>query len=376
MRKMRAGTRKLVGMTTALLALISMRAAAATPPERTLSIDAIELIAGRETAGKPEISVVHEGIEYRFATPENKAAFEKEPMKFAAADGGACGRMGPLASLGDARRYAVHDGRIYFFSSDGCRAGFLKEPESYIEVDDTMPFGSNDQVLKGRATLDKVVAWAGGAERLKAIASYRASAARTEKQGGKDWAVTNETVIVFPNSYFQKEAWNDSWFSTLSGSRGGAMGSSRGKEQIAASRTRAFDRAMARLPIALLKAHVDGSPKADCPGLVLIGDGEGELDGAPVEFVKVWLNGSGARLTVDRATGKLLALAFHGRDGTMKVGDSVRRFTNFATVDGVTLPTAYVVSFNGKDLANASGMIDTFEINPKVADGLFDVGPS
>lgn len=348
----------------------------ATPPERTLSVDAVELIAGRETAGKPEYVVVREGIEYQFATEENQATFEKEPAKFAVADGGACGRMGPLSGLGDARRYAVHAGRIYFFASDGCRAGFLKEPEQYIEVDDEVPFGSNDQVLKGRATLDKVVAWAGGAERLKAIMSYRESAARTEKQGGKDWAVTNETVIVFPNSYFQKEAWNDSWFSTLSGAQGGAMGSKRGKEPIAASRTRAFDRAMARLPIALLKAHVDGSPKADCPGLVLIGEGEGELDGAPVEFVKVWLNGSGARLTVDKATGKLLALAFHGRDGTMKVGDSVRRFTTFATVGGVTLPTAYLVSSNGKELAGASGKIDTFEINPKIADGLFDVGPS
>jgi len=361
--------RTLIALGAAMLAGASV----ATLPERTLGVDAVELIAGRETAGKPEFAVVHEGIEYRFATPENKAAFEKEPAKFEAADGGACGRMGPLSSLGDARRYAVHGGRIYFFSSDGCRAGFLKEPDSYIEVEDTMPFGSNDQVLQGRATLDKVVAWAGGAEKLKAISSYRASAARTEKQGGKDWAVTNETVIVFPNSYFQKEAWNESWFSTLSSSEGGAMGSSRGLERIASSRTRAFNRAMAHQPIVLLKAHVDGSPKADCPGLVVIGDGEGEEAGVPVEFVKVWLNGSGSRLAVEKSTGKLLALSFRGRDGTMKVGESSRRFTTYATVDGVTLPTAYTVKFNGKDLATAAGRLDTFTINPDVPPELFRV---
>jgi len=361
--------RTLIALSVAMMAGASV----ATLPERTLGVDAVELIAGRETAGKPEFAVLHEGIEYRFATPENMAAFEREPAKFEAADGGACGRMGPLASLGDARRYAVHGGRIYFFSSDGCRAGFLKEPDSYIEVDDTMPFGSNDQVLQGRGTLDKLVAWAGGAERLKAIPSYRSHAARTEKQGGKDWAVTNETVILFPNSYFQKEAWNDSWFSTLSGAEGGAMGSRRGLERIASSRTRAFNRAMARQPIVLLKAHVDGAPKADCPGLVVIGDGEGEVDGVPVEFVKVWLNGSGSRLAVEKNTGKLLALSFHGRDGTMKVGESFRRFTEYATVDGVTLPTAYSVTFDGKAAASSGGKVDSFEASGTVPPDMFRI---
>jgi YHS domain-containing protein len=363
--------RALLGVGVTVLGAMSF----ATPPERTLSVDAVELIAGRETAGKAEFVVVHEGIEYRFATPENKAAFEKEPAKFEAADGGACGRMGPLASLGDARRFAVHGGRVYFFSSDGCRAGFLKEPDSYIEVDDTMPFGGNDQVLKGRATLDKMVAWAGGAERLKAIPSYRSHAARTEKQGGKDWAVTNETVIVFPDSYFQKEAWNESWFSTVSSAEGGAMGSSRGLERIASSRTRAFKRAMAHQPIVLLKAHVDGSPKADCPGLVVIGDGEGEVDGLAVEFVKVWLNGSGSRLAVEKSSGKLLELSFHGRDGTMKVGDSARKFTTYATVDGITLPTVYTVRFNGKELASAAGKMDNFEVGETVPPDTFRIGP-
>ncbi len=355
------------------LVLSASLAAAVAPPERSLPVDPIELIAGRETPGKTELTVAREGVEYRFATSENKAAFEKEPAKYEVVDGGACGRMGPLSGLGDARRYAVHDGRIYFFASDGCRAGFLKEPGAYVETDDSMPFGSNEQVLAGRATLDKVVAWAGGAERLRVLTTYRATAARKETQGGKEWAVANETVIAFPANYYQKEAWNESWFSTFSDNDGTAMGSSRGVERIAASRSRAFGRTMARWPIVLLKAHVDGSPKADCPGLVVIGDGEGQLDGAPVEYVKVWLNGAASRLTVDKMSGRLLQLTFHGRDATMKVGDSVRTFTEFATVDGVTLPTAYSVNFGGKELASAGGKIDTFEVNVKPAANLFAV---
>ena len=347
--------------------------ASSAPPERTLTVDPVELVAGREVPGKAELAVEREGIAYWFATDQNRAAFEKEPAKFEVADGGACGRMGPLSGLGDARRHAAHAGRIYFFASDGCREAFLKEPALYVETADTMPFGSHEQVLAGRATLDKVVAWAGGAEKLKAIKTYRATAARTETQGDKVWKVTDETVVAFPRRYFQKQAWNDSWYSTASGPAGGSMAKSNGEERIADSRRRAFERTMARWPIVLLKARVDESAGADCPGLVVVGDGEGELAGTPVEYVKVWLNGATSRLTVEKATGKLLQLAFHGRDTTARVGDSVRTYTAYATVDGVTLPTAYTVTFNGKDIPAAGAKVDAFELDAALTAGLFGV---
>jgi YHS domain-containing protein len=358
-----------------VLVLVAFLAAGAfaAPPERTLPVDPVELIAGREVPGKAELAIEREGIEYCFATPESKAAFEKEPAKYEVADGGACGRMGPLAGLGDARRYAVHDKRIYFFASDGCRAGFLKDPAKHIETDDDKVFGSNEQVTRGRAAFDKLVAWAGGAERLRAISTYRASAGRVEKQGEKEWNVANETAIAFPDRCFQKEAWNESWFSTLSGPEGAAMASTGGAERIAHSRGRAFNRSMARWPVVLLKAYVDGAPKADCPGLIVIGDGEGKLGETPVEYVKVWLNGAASRLTLDKASGRLLQLAFRGRDASMSVGHSVRTFTTYATVDGVTLPTAYSVTFNDKDLPAAAAKVDAFEINPKLAADLFQV---
>lgn len=151
------------------------------------------------------------------------------------------------------------------------------------------------------------------------------------------------------------------------------MGSTKGEERIATSRAHAFRRTMARWPVVILKAHVDKSPQADCPGLIVIGDGEGKLGDTDVEFVKVWLNGAASRWAVDKATGKLLQVAFRGRDSTMKIGDSVRTFTTFATVDGITLPTAYTVQFDGKELAQAAAKVDTFEVNPKLADNVFNV---
>lgn len=333
------------------------------PPERTLPVDPVELVAGREVQGVAEHSVERDGIEYRFVTLENKAIFEKEPAKFEVYEGGACGRMGALAGMGDARRYAVHAGRIYFFASDGCRAGFLKDPNSYIEVEDEKVFGSNEQVERGRAAIDRLVTWAGGAERLRGVTSYRAAAARTEKHGKTEYNITNETAIVFPDQMMQKEAWNQSWFSTTVTSEGAAMATSKSNERIAASRAKVFKRTMSRWPIVILKAYVDGSPKADCPGLIVIGDGEGLLSDVPVEYVKIWLNGAAARLTIEKATGKLLQIAFRGRENTMKVAESVRTYTAWSTVDGVTLPIAYTITFDSNEQATLTSKIDQFEVN-------------
>lgn len=345
----------------------------AAPPERTLPVDPVELVAGREVPGKPEFTLERDGFAYVFATQGSKAVFEKDPEKFEVTDGGACGRMGPLSGLGDARRYAVHDGRIYLFASDACRAGFLSDPSKYIEREDEKVFGSNEQVERGRALLDKAVAWAGGAKRVRDLKAFRATAARKEKHGQTEYAINNETVIVFPDRAFQKESWNDSWFSTMCGPDGAAMASARGEERIADSRARAFRRAIARWPIVILNAHVNGAPKADCPGLIVIADGEGKVGETPVEFVKVWLNGAASRLAIDRASGRLVQLSYRGRDGSTSVGDSVRTFTTYATVDGVMLPTAYTVSFNGKELPAAAARIDAFEINPALPEGHFKV---
>jgi YHS domain-containing protein len=358
-----------------ILALVlGFNGALAAPPERTLTLDPIELVAGREVSGKGELAIFHEGIEYHFATDANKLLFERDPAKFEVADGGACGRMGPLSGLGDARRFAVHEGRIYFFASDGCRAGFLKDPAAYIETADPMPFGSNEQVLQGRATLDKLVAWAGGADPFRKLTAYQASSARIEKQGETEWRVTHETAIAFPRRYYQKDAWNESWYSTASSDHGGVMATAtHGAERIAASRHRAFERAMARWPVVIIKAHVDGSQGADCPGLVVISDGESTVNGVEVEHVKVWLNGAASRLTVEKQTGKPLSIAYRGRDGSMRVGDVVRTFTHFQTVDAITLPTAYAVTLDGKDLPRAGVTLDAFTLNRPIEPDRFKV---
>ena len=337
----------------------------AAPPERTLVVDPIELVAGREVPGKPELSIEHEGMEYRFATTESRSEFLKNPAKYEVADGGACGSMGALAGIGDARRYAVHDGRYWFFASDGCKATFLKDPASRIEKDDEIPTGTAQQIASGRASLDRLVAWAGGVEKLKSLRSYRATSSKTETVSDKLQVETHEISIEFPERYYTRDAWNEHWYSTIRNADSAAMASARNHETIAKSRRTAFNRTMARVPIVILKSYVENN------GLVVVGDGEGMVGETSVEFVKVSLHNATSRLAIEKSTGRLVQLAFHGRDATSAIGDSVRTFTKYSSVDGITLPTAYTVNFSGKEIAAAGVAFDAFETNPVLSADLF-----
>ena len=355
----------LVQFSVASVLLAGCAGPPALPPEKTLSVDPVELVRGSEVPGYPELMLEREGVGYLFSSPANRAEFVKHPSKYEVADGGACGRMGALSGKGDARRYAVHDGRIYFFASDGCRAGFLRNPSASIENDDAPPVGTPETAEQGIAILNRAVAWAGGRDRLRAVRSYRESAQRIEKSGDKDWTVTTVFAAKFPGRAFHLESWNDSWFAT--DERGGraTMMSGQGDEPMAAARMRAFDRFNARRAVTILKACADGAD-----GLVCVSAGVGEVNGVAVEYVLVGLNGATSRLGVAKADGRPVSLSFRGRDGTQSVGQSVRTYTRSAAVAGVTLPTAYTVAFDGKDAPRSGATVDAFEINPPLATDL------
>lgn len=366
------GARRRIAVVSGVLGLLA-GAACGAPPERTLAFDVIELVQGRETPGKPELLVSHEGFDYCFSTPENKARFEREPGRFEIADGGACGRMGPLAGLGDARRWSVHEGRVFVFASDGCRTRFTQDPVRFIERDDPRPEGDAASLAAGAALMDQLVSWAGGAERLRNVRTYRDRAARVQAAKDKNWTVTNSTMLSFPDHAATRETWDALWYSTVRTPAGGAMGSEKGLENIAAARTRAFDRALSRSLIVILRAFVDRGI-SDGAEFVAVADGEGRVGDVEVAFVKVWQRGGLSRLAIEKGTGRPVQLSFRARDGSSSVAVSERTYTAYATVEGVQLPTAYTVVFDGKAMAEAGMTLEGFEINPQLPPDTFALG--
>ena len=94
-------------------------------------LDPVRLTESKKVKGSEKITLVRHGLRYQFADEKSRAAFEKEPERYAAQLEGACALM-PHAK-GDPELFAVHKGRIYLFGSANCRAAFVADPDKYLK---------------------------------------------------------------------------------------------------------------------------------------------------------------------------------------------------------------------------------------------------
>src|SRR5215217_1012542 len=96
-------------------------------------LDPVMLSQGKEVQGDMKYKVTRGQFQYLFASAENKATFEKDPVRYEIQLGGHCARMG-APTAGNADLYFVHNGRIYIFGSEECQTLFKAAPEKYLEV--------------------------------------------------------------------------------------------------------------------------------------------------------------------------------------------------------------------------------------------------
>jgi len=330
-----------------------------------MRLDPVALIGGREVPGKPEFVERHEGAEYHFESAESRAVFVADKGKYAAVDGGACGSMGPLSGVGDARRATVYQGKLYFFASDGCKATFLRDPGKCIEVAAAKPTGDAAATERAAELLDKLTAWCGGAEALKQLQTLEMTTTNVTKSGDKEWKNVRTTRIAFPDRFAERDAWNDSWWEFVSA--GGVGGSKSHKESIALAESRraAFVRWMLRHPIVLLKMR-------DRPGFVAMAD-EPKAESVPGDAVmQVWCAGALTRIAIRESDGSLLWIEFVGRDETLKIGTMRRVFTRFETVNGVRMPVEWKRIADDKE-EKSEGRLDTCKAGVQFEEDVFRV---
>jgi YHS domain-containing protein/thiol-disulfide isomerase/thioredoxin len=93
---------------------------------------------GRLTAGRADLAVQYAGLEFRFASPEMREAFLKEPALFLPANGGAClvSQVDRAKSIaGDPRYGVLYRGRLYLCADPAARVRFLRSPETYWKAE-------------------------------------------------------------------------------------------------------------------------------------------------------------------------------------------------------------------------------------------------
>ncbi|MFM1816450.1 MAG: hypothetical protein RLZ98_3145 [Pseudomonadota bacterium] len=88
--------------------------------------------------GSPKFSVKHRGVEWRFATGENKSRFEADPEKYMPAYGGYCAygvAKGALAKI-EPDQWTIRNGKLYLNYDAEVQADWAKDPAGYIRTAD------------------------------------------------------------------------------------------------------------------------------------------------------------------------------------------------------------------------------------------------
>ncbi len=286
------------------------------PPLGVLAIDPVALVnSGVEAPGDEKIFLRRHGWEYRFLSVENKAEFERRPERYEPAQGGACGRMGPLSGYGRGGIYALHEGRLWLFASESCKSRFLSAPNLHIDPDAPRP--------KGQKSVARLLAAIGGQSWLDADIAYE----RFERvrQGGRLYRNATTLSWTAQGDVRQSEAWDDQvWTYSASGERG-SYRSPTDEFDLALTQVRALRRSLARTPIGLVRAMASGQA-------VIASESQLEMT--------VWADGAMIRVGLDSQS-RPESMEFEGWDAQLHVGPVLIDQIQWAEVKGLNLPIAW-----------------------------------
>lgn len=104
--------------------------AAEAPGAGRLLLQGYDLVAyfvdGRATPGVAAHQSTYEGVDFRFASAEHKAMFDRDPARYLPQFGGFCanGMVYAIPSGGDPRTWSLIDGKLYVFGGQGSKDAF------------------------------------------------------------------------------------------------------------------------------------------------------------------------------------------------------------------------------------------------------------
>jgi YHS domain-containing protein len=136
--------------------------------------------AGGYKQGNPSIKSTFENITFYFSSVENKALFDKEPMKYVPEFGGYCAN-GIVYSIpwgGDADTFEMIGGKLYIFGGKSSRDAFMLDPQKNVAMAtkywNEEVSGSNALMHRTkRTTVAKVAHYKTGAELAAEVAKVK-----------------------------------------------------------------------------------------------------------------------------------------------------------------------------------------------------------
>ena len=332
-----------------LIILISCSVAAARAQASSETVipleglDPVMLSQGKEVQGDTKFKVTRGKFQYIFANAENKATFEKDPSRYEIQLDGHCARMGAPTG-GNADLYYVHNGRIYIFGSEECQTLFKATPEKYLETPPAPKSPPTAEMVKrGQELIAKAVEAFGAGSKLDQLRSLQ----RTDLRGNQ---VKNILTVAFPDSLRQETVRpNFTLVSVITPSDSFVTVSNRSRPMAEDNRA-AIYKELNRDPIFLLRARTRPDFKAS-----------GTEDTVDVE-----LPGFTTTLGIDPGTGRVVSQTYRGRGPGGVVGQVVINYSDFRTVEGLSLPFKTTATFDGQPFPALSATVEAITINGQI----------
>ena len=311
-------------------------------------LDPVMLAQGKEVQGDMKFTVTRGQFQYLFANAENKATFEKDPTRYEIQLDGHCARMGAPVT-GNPDLYTVHNGRIYIFGTEECQTAFKAAPEKYLEVPappKTPP--TPEMVKRGRQLIAKAAEALGGSK-LDQLTSF-------QRQDSRGNDAKNTLLLAFPDTIrLETIRPNFTLVSVVTPSDSFFVANNRASAMPEDNRVNIWNQLNHEL-IVLLRTRTRPDFKAAA---------NGKTDAA-MEFVDVELPDFTTTLGIDPATGRVLSQTYHGRGPGGVLGEIAINYSDFRTVDGLSLPFKMAATFDGQPFPALSATVETTTINGQI----------
>jgi YHS domain-containing protein len=138
---------------------------------------------GAYRQGLPQLSSRYEDIVFRFATPENKALFDKEPKKYLPQFGGYCanGIAYGIPWGGDADTWKMIDGKLYIFGGQASKDAFAIDEKKNLALAERYwrdeVAGNNSFIQRTKRLVFRVPHYQSGEELARAVAAAKGGGA-------------------------------------------------------------------------------------------------------------------------------------------------------------------------------------------------------
>ena len=336
-----------------VLVSVSIDTVSAQSPSETLipleGLDPVMLSQGKEIQGNTKYTVTRGRFQYIFANVENKATFEKDPSKYEIQLDGHCARMGSPTG-GNADLYYVHKGRIYIFGSEECQTLFKAAPEKYLEVPaPPKPAASAEMVKRGQELIAKAVEALGGAAKLDQLRSLQ----KTDVRGNQ---VKNILTLSLPDALRQETVRpNFTLAAVITPSESFVQVDKNVRPMQEDNRTAVYKELHHDL-VVLFRARTQPDFKAWAGS-----------DGS-LEVELPWFS---ATLGIDPGTGRVLSQSYRGRGPGGAVGQIVINYSDYRTVEGLSLPFKTTATFNGEPFPALSATIEAMTLNGPIDPATF-----